>query len=166
MHEACRALRFLNVNIALLTETRLTDEKFPHTLWGYRVVATKARSASQGGIALVWDENHAGFKVEEVKLRNPNVLTFELKTGHARYYVVGCYIPPSSLELLEPVRQALKDAPADKRVRAMMWGDLNVFLDIPISDRDEAVADVVDGEDLVDVSRHFACRRSRNRRGR
>ena len=166
MHSACRALRFLGVDLAVLTEAKLTDEKYPHSSWGYRVFATKARGPSEGGIALVWDDNHAGFEVEEVKERHPNVLSFELVTGNARFYVVGCYIPPSSLESLEPVRRALEDAPADERVRTMVWGDLNVSLDIPISERDEAVADVVDGEDLIDVSRHFACRRLRNRQGR
>ena len=115
----------------------------------------------------MWDEEHPAFEVKELKLRHPNVLSFELQTGAGRYYIVGCYVPPSSLETLEPVRRALEDAPADERVRPMLWGDLNANLDVPMSFRDEAVADVVDGEDLIDISRHFRPRnRSRGHRGR
>ena len=120
-------------------------------------------SASQGGVALVWDKDHNGFEVEKVKIRHPNMLTFELITGKQRFHVVGCYLPPSSLELLEPVIDALQDAPAGVKVSTMIWGDLNANLDAPISERDDVVTDVVDSKDLTDVSRHFAVRRSRRR---
>ena len=129
------------------------DDIYARRLNGYRVVAWNASSASQGGVVLVWKEEHDSFKVEEVTIRHPNVLSFELNTGGGRYYVVGCYIPPSSLETLEHVRKALKDAPADKSVRPMLWGDLNAHLDVPLTGRDEEVADVVDGEDLIDALR-------------
>ena len=79
---------------------------------------------------------------------------------------MGCYIPPSSLETLEHVRKALEDAPADEGVRPMLWGDLNAHLDVPLTGRDEEVADVVDGKDLVDASRQFRVRRREMVRGR
>ena len=48
----------------------------------------------------------------------------------------------------------------------MLWGDLNAHLDVPLTGRDEAVADVVDGFDLVDATRHFRVRRRGRVKGR
>ena len=70
----------LGVNLALLTETRTTG-RHPRLAAGYRVEATVAPSASQGGVALVWDEEHPAFEVEELKLQHANVLSFELQLG-------------------------------------------------------------------------------------
>ena len=65
-------------------------------------------------------------------MHHQNVLSFELRTGNGRYYIVGCYLHSySSLKTLEPVRLAIKDAPADKRVCPMLWRDLNANIDNP-----------------------------------
>ena len=54
-----RALESLEVDFAVLQETKLTGGNFhPRRLahGGYKVQATKAFSASKGGVALVWRE--------------------------------------------------------------------------------------------------------------
>ena len=123
LEAACRALPALGVDLALLQETKLTGGVYTRNAFGYRVVASDAPSAQQGGVALVWREEHPEFEVEEVKIRHPNVLSFEMKTGMTRYYVVGCYLPPSSpiKEALEPVVAALRDAPrgVDEEIYAL-----------------------------------------------
>jgi hypothetical protein len=76
-----------------------------------------------------------------------------LVTGATCYYIVGAYIPPSDPGTLEHVRDALAKRPAN--CRPLLLDILNVNLDIPWTERDKAVADVVDGEDLVDMTKIF-----------
>ena len=81
---------------------------------GYTVVASKAVSRHRGGVALVWREGNT-YEVKETKLFGPNVLTFQLVTGADRYYVVGCYIPPSDRTTLDDVRTAWGHCPSGCR---------------------------------------------------
>ena len=78
--DACRALKSADVDIAVLQETKLMGGVHTRNTSGYAIVASKAVSASQGGVALVW-KNHGGFEVEETKIVHANVLTFQLVVG-------------------------------------------------------------------------------------
>jgi len=51
---ALRAMEDINTDIALLTETKLCDERYAKKGHGYTVFATQAPSTQQGGVALVW----------------------------------------------------------------------------------------------------------------
>ncbi len=55
----------------------------------------KATSPHQGGIGLIWREDHDGFEVKVVRPLTPNLMSFQLVTGDERYYVMGIYIPPT-----------------------------------------------------------------------
>ena len=52
MESALRALESLGVDIAILTEAKLTGGIYTRGVRGYLVVATDAKSAWQGGIAV------------------------------------------------------------------------------------------------------------------
>ncbi len=92
---AAKGLRQMGVGCAILTETKLTDDRYPKFVQGYHVMASRATSPQQGGIALLWRESVAlGFLVEAVNVVSPNVLTFQLVTGEVRCYskADGCYV--------------------------------------------------------------------------
>ncbi len=78
---AAKGLRQMGVGCAVLTETKLTDTRYPTHVEGYHVITLKATSPQQGGIALLWTAGHQDFEVEAVKIASPNVLTFQLVTG-------------------------------------------------------------------------------------
>jgi hypothetical protein len=81
-----------------------------------------------------------------------------------RFFVVGCYIPPSDLETLAYINKAWCECP--KGAHPILVGDLNLNLRAPCTEREETIAEQVDAMNLVDMSRHF-CQRSGNRlRGR
>ena len=96
--------------------------------------------------------------------RAANVITFEMVTAEVRWYVVGCYIPPSDLSTLDAVRGAVQQMPDGCQL--LVLGDLNANLSVQHTERDAAVADFLDGEDLVDLSRHFRVRMKPGRKGR
>jgi hypothetical protein len=48
-----RAMNKMNMDIVLFTETKLTDDQHTKKAFGYDVVATKARSKAQGGVAQI-----------------------------------------------------------------------------------------------------------------
>jgi hypothetical protein len=84
----------MRVGLAVVTETKITDDRYPRLASGFKILASKAASHNQGGIALLWKENHQGFEVESAKILTPNLLTFQLVTGDERFYCMGVYIPP------------------------------------------------------------------------
>jgi hypothetical protein len=48
------ALKWMNVDIAVLQETKINNESYTRESFGYNIQATKANSKFQGGIALVY----------------------------------------------------------------------------------------------------------------
>ncbi|EJK77064.1 hypothetical protein THAOC_01127, partial [Thalassiosira oceanica] len=94
LESACRALDLSNVAVAVLQETKITTDAYTKFSSGYRVQASKATSVRQGGVALCYRDDHPDFELEEQRFFGPNVVTFRLITGGAKYYCVGAYIPP------------------------------------------------------------------------
>jgi len=100
----------LGVDIGFLLETKLTDGIYTRFSSGYNVVASTAPSAWQGGIALFWRGN-ISYEIEETRIWGPNVISLHLMMGKTRFFIVGCYIPPSDLETLACVDKAGVSAP-------------------------------------------------------
>ena len=164
LEAALRAMESLGVDIGILQETKLTKGIYTRRFGNYSVIATDANSVSQGGVALFWRESD-DFEVEEVIKHGPNVISFHLVTGADRFYIVGCYIPPSDTDALEEVAKAWQQCPKD--CLPMLVGDLNVDLDtIPMDERGMAIAEQVDAMDLTCMTRQFGQRRRRRVRGR
>ncbi len=82
---------------------------------------------------------------------------------NARFFVVGCYIPPSDLETLTDVERAWQACPTG--VHPLLVGVLNFNFCAPRTDRKEAIAEQVEAMGLVDMSRHFYQRTGKRLRG-
>jgi exonuclease III len=163
IESACRALAQMKANIAVLQETKLTQGIYTRHSSGFSVVASEAPSAHQGGLALCWKESPL-YELEEWKFWSPHVLSFRLITGEFKFWVVGCYIPPTSLAELEFVRKACDAQP--KGFKPLLIGDFNIDLDSPRDTRDEEIAEEIDFRELECLSAHFLQRRRRHVRGR
>jgi hypothetical protein len=153
LESALRAMEAMDVNLGILMETKVTGGIYTQNLSGYFVVASDAPSAHQGGIAFFWQANKM-YEVEDWHIRGPNMLSFVIVTESQRFYVVGCYIPPTNLNTLPQVKQALNECP--KGHTPLLIGDLNVKLCAPRDKQDDRIAEVV--EDicgLTDPSKHF-----------
>ena len=151
---ALRAMQQMNLDIGILTETKLT--RGIHTRWssGYHVVATEARSEHQGGVALVYrDSSH--WQIELVCKHGPNVISCELVTGPKRVPLVGVYIPPNDLTTLGYLEQALERFPTGNPV---VLGDLNVNLESPRDEREMEIVDLLCTSGLQDMMSHFKLR--------
>jgi hypothetical protein len=111
LESALRAMAETGVDYGVFMETKITDDIYTRYSLGYNVFASNAISIWQGGIALFWRDNDL-YKIEESKIRGPNVLSFELVMGKTRFYVVGAYLPPSDPgTTLLHVEQAWKECP-------------------------------------------------------
>jgi hypothetical protein len=133
---------------------KITDDRYPHLTSGYKVLSSKAVSRHQGGIALLWKENHPGVEVEAARILTPNLLTFQLVTSDERYYCMGVYIPPNDIMGVEDLWSAW-DACPDGCIPIVL-GDLNINFRDPRDDREEQIIDLLDEINLIDMSRWFA----------
>jgi hypothetical protein len=86
-------------------------------------------SCAQGGMALAWRENNPNFEVELVRFYSPNTLTYQLKMGNEKIYVVGTYIPPNCTRGVDDIRQATEACLAGCKV--LIMGDLNANMGFP-----------------------------------
>jgi hypothetical protein len=95
MAAAAKGLVQMGVGIGILTETKVTNDRYSKFLSGYRVLVSKATSPHQGGIGLIWREDHNVFKVKAIQPLTPNLMSFQLVTGNERYYFMGSTSPPT-----------------------------------------------------------------------
>jgi len=155
---ALRAMEQMNVDIGILTEAKLTDGVHTRYSSGYHVYATAAVSHHQGGVALFFRESRR-WQVESIKRYGPNVISFEIAMGHARFGVVGAYVPPSDDDgtALEFVNQAMDGLP--RGCQPLLLGDLNADLSNPRDGRAQAVAADMASHALEDLLLHFRQRR-------
>ena len=160
LESATRALRSMNVNIAVVQEEKLLGGMHNRLLLGYAVMVIDVRNTRFGGFAFLWEESEL-YELEEAKARGPNVVSFKIQIGTYHYYVVECYIPPSNVAgtTLMCIEQAMAQMP--KGCTPLIVGDLNVYLDYPRNDRDKAIADAMDAHDVSYFTRHFGHRRGR-----
>jgi hypothetical protein len=71
----------MGVGLAIMTETKSTDNRCTCLASCVKILTLKATSHNQGGIALLWKENHPGYEVESARIATLNLLTFQLGTG-------------------------------------------------------------------------------------
>ena len=73
LSQAAAGLAQIRVGLAVLTETKLVDDRHPKTSSGYAIMCSKAVSGHQGGVTLLWKEDDPKFEVESVLFNNgPN----------------------------------------------------------------------------------------------
>jgi hypothetical protein len=158
-------MKQMGVNCGILLETKLTEGVYMRWSSGYNVRSTHAPSKWQGGVSLFWRTSRTyEYEIEAVEMRGPNVLSFQLILGAMRWYIVGCYIPPTNLTTLTHVNEAWRACP--KGCHPILLRDLNVDLAAPRNERDDTIANQVDAMALTDMSNHFCQRRGRRSRRR
>jgi hypothetical protein len=151
---AAEGLAQMGVNCAVLTEVKITNDKYPRCASGFKVISSKAASHSKGGIALLWNEGRASFEVEAVNIVTPIFLTFQLVTGYKGFYVMGTYIPPNNSMGVDVLRAAWVSCPAN--CIPLFLGDLNVNFENPWDAREEQITNLLDKKNLVGTSQKFA----------
>ena len=156
---AAKVLRQMGVGCCVLTKTKLTDDRYPKHVSGYHVIASKATSPHQGGVAILWEAEHRDFEVEAVQVRTPNLLTFHLVTGEERYFVMGVYIPPTDTTGVDDLRAAWASCP--DTCKPLLLGGLNINLRDPRTEREEIIADFLDDINVIDFSWKFRQRMGR-----
>jgi hypothetical protein len=156
---AAKGLAQMGIGAAILMEMKITDDWYPKLTSRYKVILSKATTNKQGGIALVWKEGHSSFGVEAARKVTPNLLTFQLVTGYKRFYVMGIYIPPNNTTGVDVLWAAWNACPDG--CAPIVMGDLNICFKHPRDGREEAIADLLDEINLVDLSRKFCLRQCR-----
>ncbi len=58
LSSAANGLVQMGIGLAILKETKVIDDHHPCLMLVYKILASKAASHNQGGIALLWKENH------------------------------------------------------------------------------------------------------------
>jgi len=153
---ALRAADQMNLDLGILTETKLTDGVYTRNSSGYQVTATDAPSAHQGGVALFYRDSEY-WQVESVVKHGPNVISFELVSGWRRTPMIGGYIPPNDMTTLPHISAALSRFSEHRDAkRLVLLGDLNVDLSYPDGDvRGTEIADLLSAQGFEDLLLHF-----------
>jgi len=84
----------LNMDIRVFTKTKLDHDKYTPLQFGYTMLATKAISHSQGGVALFWRCNATTFHIEDPYQVLPNTIAATLVSGHNKWLLIGTYLAP------------------------------------------------------------------------
>jgi len=176
LYSAARALdEFSNIDIAVVQETKFTEEEImyaPKCYRGYRIrTAPRCTDSPSGGVSLLYreDKRKTPYRVENDRAAAPNIITFELVTGDKeRWFVVGCYIPPCERgegggETTKKVEQMIKDRPKD--TLPLVLGDLNANLEYPRGRQEEVMSSGMKAVGIGCATRHFLTRRTRHAKG-
>jgi hypothetical protein len=113
----------MKLDIAILTEAKLTNNIHAKYYQGYRIIATDADSPHKGGIAVIW-RGSDNFTIESLRIQGKNTISFELTTGSYSWLVIGTYISPNSegkTECNEIIRIRLQKS----RLPLILTGDFN-----------------------------------------
>ncbi len=158
--QAAAGLAQMRVGLAVLTKTKLVNNRHPKTASGYSVMCSKVVSGHQGGVALMWKEDDPKFEVESVLFNiGPNIVTFQLATGDKRFYVIGIYAPPNCIKGVDDLRRAWDACPLGCKL--IVLGDLNINFGFPQNEREEVIVDLLDEINLIDMSHRFQLRMPR-----
>jgi exonuclease III len=163
LNQALRCMRMMNMDLGILTETKLTDGRHTRAAEGFDVVATKAKNKHQGGVAIFYrtDKNDK-WVIEGTKCFGPNVIRATLVSGRKRWLIIGAYIPPSETDgsTLNYIQSAAHEA----NNPIILLGDLNVNLYkmANANERQQETACLIASIGLQGLSQHF---KQRNRWG-
>jgi hypothetical protein len=143
----------MGVGLAILTEMKVTDNHHPCLVTGCKILASKAASRNQGGIALLWKENCRDYEVELVCIVMPNRFTFQLVTGDEQFYCMGVYIPPTDTMGVEDLWADWEVCPAG--CTPLVLGDLNIDFSEPRNEQEELIANLLNDINVVGTLRRL-----------
>ena len=84
---------------------------------------------------------------------SPNVLTFQLVMGGDQFFVIGACIPPTDMTGVDDLHAAWATCPL--MCKPLLLEDLNIDFGSPRTSREEAIADLLDEINLVDMSQKY-----------
>lgn len=119
---AARVMRNLNIDIAILTETRYTAEFYPNTSDGYSIFMARSISHHSGGIALLTRASR-NWHLEDVMVWDENAISSILVSGKLKWILVGAYLPPSADFL--PILDKVNEASSSSNFPLIFIGDFN-----------------------------------------
>jgi paraquat-inducible protein B len=147
----------MRIDIGVLTETRLSTDRYTRSAYGYTVFATKTTHINQGGVALIFTNNSLHFQIEAQKSHGPNVISCILVTGKRQQRIIGVYIPPGDTTTLAHISEASNRFPNQPTI---LMGDLNMDLQTTTPNaRDTEIMAVLSTLGLDDMSNHFLQRK-------
>jgi exonuclease III len=86
----------MGMDIVVLTETKIVDERYTCFSQGYEIHASKAISTSQGGVALaIRKDRGQTWDVEDLTVEWGNIIGCTLVSGQWQKWLIGVYLPPS-----------------------------------------------------------------------
>jgi hypothetical protein len=148
----------MRVSVGILTETRLSTDRYTRSAYGYTVFATQTTRVNQGGIALTFTNNSLYFQVESQRRHGPNVISFFITTGTRQYPVIGVYIPPGDTTTLAFISEA---ANRFEEQPSILIGNINVdFRTNTPSNRNTEIMALLTTLGLEDMSGHFIQRQN------
>ena len=97
---ACNQLSGCNMDICILTETKLNDKHTTKSS-GYNIISAKSKNIHQGGISIVnKTDNNNNWHLEGTKVFGQNVTKSTLVHNDQRTTIIGAYLPPSKISKL------------------------------------------------------------------
>ncbi len=164
LESAMRMMNQMNVDLGILTETKLVDGYHTRRTSGYDIITTEAKSQHIGGVALFYRINK-NWHIEGTKAYGPNVIGAELVSGKKRWKLIGAYIPPSETDnaTIDQIQRAA--ASSAKETPIILLGDLNVALkntwNRENNERQEETLALVASLGLTNLGNHFVLARKR-----
>ena len=95
LESALREKSQANMDLGIFQETNITDGIYTRGSAGYIVVATDVLSRHRGGVA-VCHQPAPHFAVEAVQKFRSNVIGFQMAIGERPWYIMGCYLAPTT----------------------------------------------------------------------
>jgi exonuclease III len=161
LEQVLRCMRIMNMDLGILTETKLVQGYHTTKAEGYDIVTTEARSTHQGGVALFYRKS-ANFHIEGTRSFGPNVIRATLVSGRKRWRLVGAYIPPGEEDGARATIECIQAAAAvSSNLPLILLGDFNVDLKnmIASNDRQAETAALIATMGVEDLNQRFVQRK-------
>ena len=159
---ALKAISDLNIDLAILTETKL-GEVHTRLASGYDVWCAPVKdNLNQGGVALV-HRRSSRWHLEDIKTFGSNIIRGKLIGGDRPLFIIGGYIPPSETDesTLAHLDRALNGLDTKN---CIFLGDINVDLNFIKDARGETISTFFSCGGFLNVRNSF--RMSEKNRGR
>jgi hypothetical protein len=157
---AIKTLKVMNINIGVLTETKVSEGMYTKAAHGYTITATEARNNHQGGAALFYLTNNNQFTIEGTRSFGPNIIRTTLVSGTKRWTIIGCCFPLSETDLC--TLDHLQSAIHHDLNKEIILLDLNVNIQkmTNANNQQEETAALLAATGLQDLQQHFIMRRN------
>jgi hypothetical protein len=121
------------------------------------IFASYITTHNQGGIALAHRQAASNSHIKSPRRHGPNVISCYIQSGDQHTPLIGVYLPPSHLNNLPYLIDALDRFPNESPI---LMGDLNVNLRNMTPDRTQQVSATLATNGLEDLLLHFQqCKR-------